>query len=598
MINLSDKLVFHPNSNWDLRIRACISEVLDEMSRRYGPERPNISWKYPQHAFQWQFRPANFSQKIRLDEEFVRMLFEFIDESSSKGNALYQERISKYTDNFRTPANGISSLKCGIKLLLALMWSRNLILLPTSLLMGSHFKPIDDNNELLNFAENFNPESHAGIANRQMFQYMPRIIRSTSWQKIEDVSIFEVSELHKAHREFLSGNYPNRFCASPVPWLFFLTQLSENFPSRIGFSSMDLVAYSTWAQLDVSGRMSFSSYLEKFVPKSESPNRVAPSGVDAPVMRRLPKSKKSGQSTALVTDESSHDAVLNYFRALSKQSRAGFEWMRAPAAYIGREHVNVNQLSTVWYRLFSEYVFHRVHIKGFESEKGVYSALNLFADYLFLYLPWWKELFPESAVVFPVLPGDFTRYIFIKRNHEMPLEQLPATFFEVLKLRRTTAGAQRAAISVVHDFFDFVLLEYADKEEVIGSNLKNPISKKFDIPKSRAPNKTTKIPFSKVVYPYLLSYGYAVEAFGERLQDLCASGSLDANTKKITNALWLDAAEFGYIPFVRHRRKVTPLMMVPNVFDYHWRDFGESLDNFKTLFIPHLTRLRLLISAI
>ena len=601
MINLSSRPVCTFNSEADAQIRSCISEVLTEMERRYGVELVNVSWGNPQFAFQWQFRPSSFNARIVLGENFVIALYDFIASNSAEANLVYQGRISEYSNCYLIPAHGISKLRTGVKLLLGALCSRGLVLLPTCLLMGSHFRPILDGNEVASFISSYEAASGVEKGARQIFQYMPRILRSTNWNKFEDVCIFEVAELQRAHREYITGLRKEPFCASPVPWFFFLTELFAKYPGRVSFTHEELADYSNWAQLRGEDFISFRVYIDRATNWGNRKNRfeLAEGGSAGPLRRKkIARGVSAIQAKVEMADFSSHEGLVQYYGSLRNRNRSGFDWMSSKSAYPGREHIDVRNLSIIWVRLFKEFLHHRTHIKGFESDKGVTAALNLFSDYLFLYLPWWDELFGTGRIKVPLSPGDFKRYAFVARAVDVPVNEMPMTLLEVLKLRRATAGSRRAALAVIEGFFDFVELHYSDDECIVGLAFKNPLSKKFDLPRAKKPRKTTKIPFSKSVYPYLRNYCYAVEAFGEHLQTLCMSGGLVANVKRITNALWLDAEEFGFIPFVRQRDKVTPLFRVPNVFNFRWRELDPALGCDNPVFIPHLTKLRLLIATV
>jgi len=300
-----------------------------------------------------------------------------------------------------------------------------------------------------------------------------------------------------------------------------------------------------------------------------------------------------------LAESSFHDDALKYFKDFTAQQRIGSNIAEAPPTYIGREHVKLAALAASWQQAFRTYISHRRIIKGYEDDKSAVSSLNILADYLFLYLPWWKEIYPASLLSLPCAPKDFIRYAFIHRGKDEPLSQFPMTFPEILKLRRNSRETEYSALKQIQLFFRFVESNLSDDNVIAGPAFRNPIFGEFDLPRVTKRTKTSKVVFPKNSYGYLVHYGYALEAFGKYLLDRCLTGSFSsAKSRKFRSLRWIDTERCGYIPFVMFRGEIIPIRWVPNVYLWTTRRFKEGRSKNPEVFVPHLTTLRLLLTAI
>jgi hypothetical protein len=308
----------------------------------------------------------------------------------------------------------------------------------------------------------------------------------------------------------------------------------------------------------------------------------------------------SKQTLEQLAEACSHSEVLQYFVVCPQYiKRNGLEWLASAASYVGREHAADLGLQTVWSTAFLAYIRHRVHVKGFESNKETIAALNLLADYLFLYLPWWKELYPDAVAALPRSPREFIRFSFVHRTTKQPLDQFPMTFLDVLKLRRRTNDTQYSVIKQISLFFSYVQAAYFENDDVAGKDFRNPILDELDLPTVEKPSKTTKVVFPKAIYGYITLFGYALEAFGQYLQECATNGTMtQEDLLRMSSQRFIDTTQAGYVPYVDFFGKVTPLLSVPNVFGWHSRTIKRPGNSNVQLYIPHLTTLRLLLAAV
>lgn len=600
MINKTNNIVIFNITNLDRCIRKSLNTVLEYLDVRYGAFSEQYKWKAP-HGFQYMFSKTNIRSDIEIGGEFLNTALAFSAlNSRNEGVEDLLDRFEDFLQGRRPPASSLAAIKQGIKLFLVELWNQNTILLPTIFSPGAHFDPILVNNELYSFIHKLKPRDINGgnfdENARRLFYYMPRIILATSWRKIEDVSLGELSELHRAQRLFKLGRGGAPFITSPVPWVMFAVELLKTFPERVSYKETDVVSYSQWTAGNIIGQC-FADFSpikkQKSVCNSLPKRRVASERLDGKL------SDNKADELLSLTRSNRHDDALAYFQSYAGIKRNGVKWISESQQYPGREHVSLDRLVQHWKIAIQAFLKHRKEVKGCEDEKNVTSALNILADYLFLYLPWWKELYPGAVVSIPFSPKDFGRYAYFYRSAEEPLENFPATFPELLKLRRKTKDGVYAALKQVQLFFSFVEFFFSEDKDIAGPNFRSPIFEEFDLPRVPRNFKTTKVVFPKGAYRHLVHYVYAVEAMGEYLLAKCMANEFGRNELRLISGLrWLDTAALGFVPFVRVNGKLLIIYHLPNVFSWVARFIKNEKDLPKECFIPHLTTVRLLIAAI
>lgn len=604
MINSSAQILILDRENLDTAVRAAITATLMHLLIRYGVPPPRAKWssRLSQHAMHFLFGEGQIKKDAVFDEVFLQHSLAFVGTTSqNKGSNRYFETLKGYIDAPNPPATALSAVKRGIKILLVELWNQGAILLPTIFSPYARFEPIPIKSELYDFTLSCNPDRSQDAVNSigtkaelcRIFYYMPRILFATSWRRIEDVSLDELAILQRAQWLYLSDRSETQFIVSAVPWTLFATKLLTAFPSKTSYNKVELARYSDW--LHRAGGIGDCPFTE-FYPTQEKER------ANAPLKRRKHTFKtKKGAIDRLTnwSQTASHEAALRYFSDYQQWRRNGIEWLNDTPFYPGREHVNLDASTQFWFVAFRAFMHHRKHVKGYESDSDVASALNMLADYLFLYLPWWKELYPQSHVVLPSAPKDFLRYVFVYRNFEEDISELPVTFLDIVKLRRSSPGSQYSACKHVQLFFKFVEAHFSEDESIAGATFRTPIFDEFDMPRIPKRWKTSKVVFPKNAYGFLIYYGYAVEAFGEFLLERCMEqGFSQKQLRQLSTSRLIGTAQFGFVPFVQYRDKLSPLWVVPNVFTWATRAVRSASAEKRLLFIPHLTTLRVLITAV
>jgi hypothetical protein len=543
------------------------------------------------------FRKTNIRQGAKFGEGFLQEALQFVlTNSRNQGVSDFLNDLRGYIEGSATSATGIPSLKQGIKLLLVELWHKQIILLPTIFSAGSHFNSVPIVNELYSFIRSFEPKDQGqqqtarGVSGnaRRLFFYMPRILWATNWRTIEDVSINELADLQRSQLLYLNGKSTVPTISSEaVPWSLFLTELHQQFPTRVGYSIDNLKQYSQWLNSRKATEYPFSEFTPASKKQRARQHRVSKVNL------------QNVQDFEQLVSQNSHEAALEYFSKLVGKPRRGFDWLESAPTYPGREHVDNTINSRLWRDAFISFVHYRKTVKGYESDKSVTTSLNVLADYIFLYIPWWKELFSDSDIEIPIAPKHFGRFNFVHRSSPERIEKYPATIIEVIKLRRFSADSQYQVIKYLQLFFKYVEQNYADDERMAGANFRSPIYPEFDLPRVKKRAKTSKIVFPKNSYGYLIYYGYAVEAFGEYLQARCMeNGFSQIELGELSKSRWLATEKYGFIPIVSYRGKLTPLMNIPNMFVMESRLMRRDDLPSEERLTPHLTILRLLLSAI
>lgn len=361
-------------------------------------------------------------------------------------------------------------------------------------------------------------------------------------------------------------------------------------------------------------------------PRIETPEQISIRNSKARERKKIKKTANGFSPVLKVLVElgklHTNDACIEYIRLFQGNRTAHLRpegWLSSPLPYPGREHVEISKIGKIWFPVMDSWLDHRTRVQGFESNKDSRGSIHILADYLFLYLPWWKELNPEATIKLVEAPKDFLRFQFVSRTiipdvMESELEKFPMTLLEFISLRRTEADGKNTVLAHLERFFQYVITVYEDQEDVAGFKMVNPIRLFFDKIKSFRRSKTNKIPFEEEVYSHLVPFGQAVEAFGEHLMQLAYESNY-FEEKKCGRLLGFDTSQYGYVPFILFRGKVYKVLWIPNVYNISKRQIqsnpaepagiyvngtriNNGEDKVRQINLPQLTVLRMLLALI
>lgn len=593
MINTTDRpIILIDAADLDAHIRATLtwSEAL-MCEQLKGTERH----AYIKEAFTRFLGEENRRTRL-FDQRFLQAAYDFA--SSDAVHSATQPAMNAMADYvFKRTASAdvFPMVKRGIKLALVELWRRGVLALPTVFTPGPQFSMDAFDNELLRWLLSFDPDSSGGkrkTDTRRLHYYGPRLLMTTDWKHVEDVSINEIAELHLAQRLHSHGLHPYAIAGSSFPWSQLPAELLKQFPDRVSFNQTDLVRYSAWSAKQAVNRGTLEAFVIEATPmKKKAPHaNLRPGKISNSKQQRLGFEEQARTATT-------HEAVLALFGRLAIRPD-GVNWREQTPMYPGREHVDVELLAKHWLQSFKAFLHHRMHIQGYRSADGVIASLNLLADYLFFYLPWWRDLFPTGAVGIPIAPKEFVRYAYVSRHNEEPIKKLPAPLLSLVRLRRPKAESASICIKHLTLYFRFVGAQFSDDEVIAGSTFRNPLDDEFDAPRlSGKKNKTNKEIIPRNIYGHLLFYCYAVEEFGQHLLQRALAGDFENCWTKMRGALRYESGQFGMTPVVRYRGQEMPVRSVPNVFA--WAKREVECDGVKRVIaVPHLTALRLLIVSL
>jgi hypothetical protein len=333
--------------------------------------------------------------------------------------------------------------------------------------------------------------------------------------------------------------------------------------------------------------------------------------------------------------ENSPSAPEDYFGALRNGSASkGFRpagWLTNPTNYPYRSATDIKVIGEKWFIAMRGFLAHRK--KNFETDAQIKQAFHILADYLLLYLPWWMEKNVESGWIFPSSPKDFIRYGFVDRtdfsfdqydctahcadSDEATASQrytMPKTLYELLPLRNPTPEARNSTRISLQKLFAFVLTYFEDDKTFVDADMRNPIWTDFDNEAAGRRHKTNKIPIPEDVFPFLVQYGQALEAFGEHLQQRAYFDN-SFSDKPFGCSEGYTTEDWGFVPMFWYWGKLYKIEWIPNIFTVASRrlqsnpdgDCGLYVHGYKinvgvshdrTLNFPHLTTVRMLNSLV
>lgn len=605
MINTTDKpAILESGVNLDLQIREALAWTERTIAKQLQDTRlrPHVRL-----AFARLLGEENLHTR-ELDEPFLEAAYEIVaSDSQNTGTREPMGCIKKYVKEPRASATTYAYVKRGLRILFVKLWTQRVLMLPTLFTLGPGFTFEYFDNELLRWIAGFDSTSKDGTRKAdypRMRYFGPRLLLATDWANVQDVALNQIADLNLAQIRYARGEHPYIISGSPFPWLALPSYLLRDFPDRVTFTKEDLNNYSAWAVHNSAGR----GRLEEFVfedpiarRKRLKRKRRAEQGRKNHGNSRPRSTGGSHPKTEATFDSDrgsikTHQAVLQICKQVLRKPRTSMDWRAGVPVYPGREQLNISEFAGIWIESFKAWLNHRKAVQGYRSDQAVLASLNILADYLFFYLPWWRELYPDGAIDLPRAPKDFSRYAFVSRHVDEPIERLPITLLEFVKLRRSTsAESQATVIRHIVLYFRFIDTHFHDDDRIGGMNFKNPLDDEFDLPRIKGKkNKTNKIVIPPNIYGHLLFWCYAVEAFGQNLLSNVLNGILSEYSADVRSSHHFRSEVFGGVPKFTYRGREISVTSIPNVFSWVERDVYKD-GEVKRIAIPHATALRLLI---
>jgi hypothetical protein len=598
VINTSDRpIVLRSGRELHDAILAALLKALDQLKPQLESlTRPQ---KINNHPFSIVFGVINHQPNVLLDANFIAAAFEISQDISQNSNSkAARGSLNKYLRAHEVPADSLPEIKRGLKLVLVDLWRQRALLLPTIFSTAANFPIQSIDHPLLKWLRSLTPVApkptdKGNTEERRLYFYGPRLLWATDWVTPSDISLTDIAALQRAAVMYENQMSPIVIgSARQLPFTALASRALAAFGDQVAFSAEDLKTYSGW----VLGRHALTQSLEEFKSSPRTTTQPA-SGPGAP-------SSRSTQSANTLPDPANapndHEALKKRFCAIRQSSRGDADWTKRDVpSYPGREHVDLSSIAPAWVTAMRAFLHHRAHVKELRSQAEATSALNMLADYIFFYLPWWKELATAPRSSLPASPRAFTRFLFVTRHTSESPDELPAPLLDVIGWRRTSKETIAAAVHQLALFFSFIETHFADDEEIAGKNFRSPIKPEFDAPRINTKHKTNKEVIPKHLYGYLLFYAYALEEIGMKLEQQALDGTLQGNAAFRARDRWLRLADFGISACVKHRMASHVLSEVPNIYSWVPRNLvGPDQVTREVAYVPHCTTLRLLITAV
>ncbi len=340
--------------------------------------------------------------------------------------------------------------------------------------------------------------------NRRNFQMAAKLILSSTWYTPEDILLDDF----RVWRDIQLNATENGMTISPLPLEKIADILKSHFSSRMGFGGGEvrktLVRKISEELSDKFARLGGEAFFSAHVLNGIDPLEVVRTILDD---SKLPASHFIGEA-------------LKTLDLTSCWKQIGF--------YIGSS-------VDVWADLETDYL----ETANYESTKQWNALFGRLNFYLFLYLPSWFRLHPNSNLVYPSAPNKFIGKIYYNVKNT-PRDARPLTFvefYEAMGFEFHYSAGNNLRIFFQH-LIDFCFDQFGCEK------LKQPVNW---LPKSKKSVTTTKHAFSTKDEDFYIRYLDAIASAEAALEKFVRSFRFryDANT---------DAEIFfetvGYVPFV------------------------------------------------
>ncbi|MFM0544321.1 site-specific integrase [Paraburkholderia strydomiana] len=592
MINLTDSLMLTKKKLGPQVIAQAVDRACATAERQLKDT--TIWWQKPHRArafSRFVGKRARHQQRT-LDIEFLQKALVFV---VAKPQDKDVRALFPYSVGARPAATAFPYLARGLKHTLLLLWNDGYILLPTTFLPGPNLPAVELTRPIL---------EDSLIDGHRKAEYVQHMLRATDWQCVEDISIREAADFLRALTRTRHGTYDYDFTGSPVPVLWYLSEMLEKFPARVRYGSEDLISFSNWSN-QFQHIVSFDEYVDD--PSNAEEARREISALEKVSGRRTYMKRRSTTKTAsplpdIPTDAAPNvrnDAIVKFISEMRSAKQHSVDWENGPLLFSGREHLKIDQnVLAPWLKSFSSFLYYRKETEGIQRLNNEIATRSILFEYLFCYLPWWQEVFSNSSIIIPTKPGGFTTFPYVSSQTTAggtKIDLFPMPIRDFVCAIRNASSTRNAIMRCLTMYFDYVSEFLGDDKSVCDGPFKNPVIWKLHSFPEPRPNQTTKVTFPVDIEGHLTMYGYAVESFGEYLLE-CA---LETDPKEAFEESIIarsgdpyDTNKLGFVPFYFYRGDTYPIFEIPRVFTWEFRSVNVN-GTTETRKIPHLTALRL-----
>ncbi|HDS1815837.1 TPA: hypothetical protein QEM96_000453 [Pseudomonas putida] len=199
-----------------------------------------------------------------------------------------------------------------------------------------------------------------------------------------------------------------------------------------------------------------------------------------------------------------------------------------------------------------------------EKSKSIRLAFGKINLYLFVYLPLWISLNPNSKFKYPSAPEKFTGSIHYDCDAPA-LADRPLSMCELF--RELDYAETHSTQSIIRSFFNF-LIDYGSDLEGC-TDIKQPIRK---IPKSKKYHNVTKNVFTGEQLKLFIEYHHALNCAADYYVE--QSNELSSAVQKATaNKTLVSTEDLGFVPIMYHQGKISYIRNLhPGMFHFVTHD--------------------------
>ncbi|MBM1183721.1 site-specific integrase [Pseudomonas lundensis] len=559
------------------------------------------------------------------------------------GSALYHQLTGHHPDR----PEDLTGLVVPFKALLCLLWAERIVTLPFTFELISTWKK---NPELEQYTYGFIFEVAKGSNSveraSRSWQYR------TSWQSKDDVSFEEIWEAipEIVRLKLDKGNKSFSF----IPWLknfssIFKEILSPEQCFYLERYQMHLISKRAHNEDIAQNIKGYDEYVKYYVMTPEeaqtlpthdrklrrfkirninkqyarsSPNAKLKRKERAIIERskaRIEKAQRAGEeSEALYNDFHSSISAEDYLLLISLPPRKpDFDWVTNDF-YPGRSHIEIEKTYNQWVVMAKIFVAKLYSSKN--SPGHITSQINhikFLFDYIFFYLPVWKELHPDSTLRLPEAITGFERIVFwcddlidhetvqsIYQDHDISDNlKLPLT---ALKLRTLmfTEKSTKPFVNSVHYFFELVRT-YGAPHGFVDGGYANPVNRAMDSTGSGGRSKSDKKPFPRDISIIAKAYMSALDTVGINIRNAILDGRIAPETiAEIKSSDWIDLTKIHLDTTATVRSSKRPsetfeiaITTIPNIYNWWHGDYHPRVPNNSkvvTAYVPWISTLRML----
>ncbi|MEG5266580.1 site-specific integrase [Pseudomonas sp. JDS28PS106] len=608
MINTSlDQVKFISENQPRSSTIASIELMYGELRHERGAT-PQVFWEETNKSILVKYAPLEWLNSIRgvgLTQEQVQAAFNLSVLGTSNEN-LERKLFESATGITNATIRTIRGFKTPLRGLMLCLWRHEYLLLPISFQQGSVSLIVPGLNAHL---ENFFSEVAMRGNNTNLKTCLKYTLFTLNWHTIEQVDFTEawaaVSEISKGRKTAPPENYKYN------PFRYFrLTSWLEQFhwqhPSVLSADQVKLIqAYTQTIGPSQYGNYKFDTPEQFAEYYAKSFNEKKSIQVGAYIARERKKEK-----TIRLEGNSSSEI---YFANITVKNRAGFQWLQKEG-YIGIPVEETINLSADWFPFldsYNEFLLGRKIKK--HHRKTLLSPVYKLCDYLFAYLPKWREENPHSSVPIPVRVDDFSAVFFWKRMlpasdpRFQSLGPLPLPLLEAIKLQRDSP-ASKSFVSAIQSFFQYCLDNHARSRDAglyaLDEDFANPIDLKDSQgsgPRKSGTDKQILPPFSVGVVRHYVS---ALDSIGRSLRDFCLNQKIsNKKIREISRSEWIDLTDLGLeytlitrSPSETEKTVEVPIKQVPNCYTWIWDNYHITPGSKEQIYTgaPWLSILRMI----